>query len=66
MATSHEGAAGSDGPANYEELQRRHRADAQALLPEYVERLSWSADRLRAERRDRLRELVAVARARSP
>ena len=57
---------GAPSPADYEELRRQHRADAQALLPEYVERLSWPADRLRREREERLRELVEVARARSP
>ena len=51
--------------ADYEELRRQHRADAQSLLPAYVDRLSWSADRLRGERRDRLCELVQVAQERS-
>jgi len=66
MAISHEGDSGPLDSADYEELRRRHRADAQSLLPEYVDRLSWSADRLSRERRERLRELVQVARARSP
>ncbi len=63
MATRRERTDRHPVSADYEELQRRHRADAQSLLPEYVDRLSWSADRLRGERRDRLRELVRVARA---
>jgi hypothetical protein len=36
------------------------------LLPEHLERLRWSADRLREERTKRLRELVASAKERSP
>jgi len=35
------------------------------LLPEHLERLSWSADRLREERTKRLRALVALAKERS-
>ncbi len=36
-----------------------------ALLPEHLERLDWSADRLREERTRRLRALVAIAKQRS-
>jgi phenylacetate-CoA ligase len=35
-------------------------------LPEHVQRLRWPADRLRQERRDRLRDLPQVAKASSP
>jgi len=66
MLTSHGKTDGHPKSANYEELQRQHRADAQSLLPEYVDRLSWPADRLHRERQERVRELVQVARARSP
>jgi len=36
-----------------------------ARLPEYLERLTWSANRLRVERTLRLRELLRTARAHS-
>ncbi|MHC4220371.1 MAG: phenylacetate--CoA ligase family protein [Planctomycetota bacterium] len=65
MAIGREKGDGHPNSASYEELQRQHRADAQSLLPEHVDRLSWSADRLHRERQERLRELVAVARGRS-
>jgi phenylacetate-coenzyme A ligase PaaK-like adenylate-forming protein len=52
--------------ADYEDLRQRHLADVAALMPEQVQRLRWPADRLRQERRDRLRELLAVAKAASP
>jgi hypothetical protein len=35
-------------------------------VPEHVQRLRWPAERLRQERRDRLRDLLAVAKASSP
>jgi phenylacetate-CoA ligase len=35
-------------------------------MPEYVQRLNWSADHLRAEREFRLRALVRTAKERSP
>ena len=52
--------------ASYEELREKHIAEAGSLLPEHAERLSWSADRLRQEREERLRTLVRLARERSP
>src|SRR5215217_8690953 len=36
------------------------------LMTEHVQRLRWPAERLAAERRDRLRDLLRVARASSP
>jgi phenylacetate-CoA ligase len=50
----------------YQELRQRHTADGFAILPEYTDRLSWPADRLRQEREERLRALVRLAIARSP
>jgi hypothetical protein len=44
--------------AEYEDLRQRHLADLAALLPEHVQRLRWPAERLRQERRDRLRDLL--------
>jgi phenylacetate-CoA ligase len=52
--------------AEYEDLRQRHLADLAALLPEHVQRLRWPAERLRQERRDRLRDLLRVAVASSP
>ena len=37
--------------AFYEELRRRHTADAAALVPEMVARIDWPADRLAEYRR---------------
>jgi hypothetical protein len=50
----------------YEDLRQRHLANLAALMPEHVQRLRWPAERLRQERRDRLRDLLAVAKASSP
>jgi hypothetical protein len=52
--------------AEYEDLRQRHVADLTTLMPEHVQRLRWPADRLRQERRDRLRDLLQVAKASSP
>src|SRR5687767_9898367 len=51
---------------SYEELQRRHVAEAMALLPDQVERLSWSEEQLAGHRRQALRRLVRTAQQRSP
>jgi phenylacetate-CoA ligase len=50
----------------YEELRQKHVAELAAQLPEYVQRLDWRVDRLRAERERRLRAVVRIAKARSP
>jgi phenylacetate-CoA ligase len=52
--------------SDYETIRQRHVADMMARLPAHVERLSWSSEQLRAERTARLRELLVVARERSP
>ena len=52
--------------AEYEDLRQRHLVTLMTLMPEHVQRLRWPADRLRQERRDRLRDLLRVARASSP
>jgi phenylacetate-CoA ligase len=52
--------------AEYEDLRLRHLAELATLMPEHVARLRWPAERLRQERRDRLRDLVRVAKASSP
>jgi phenylacetate-CoA ligase len=54
----------SDG--EYEALRRRHVADFEAMLPEYLDRIDWTADRVADERRRALRSLLAIAVARSP
>ncbi len=50
----------------YEELRERHLVRLAELLPDFVGRLTWSREQLRGERAARLREVVAVAKARSP
>ena len=46
---------------------RQHALDALfGSMPDHLERLTWDADRIRAERRDRCRALLAVATERSP
>ncbi len=52
--------------ADYEKLRQRHLADLAALMPEHVQRLRWPAERLRQERRDRLRDLLRAARRPRP
>ena len=49
----------------YEAVRRRHVADFEAMLPEYADRIGWSADRVARERLRALRALLAAAR-RSP
>ena len=50
----------------FEELRAKHAAQYQAALPEHLERLTWSQERLRAERERGLRALLKVAKERSP
>ena len=52
--------------ASYEELHDRHVQDMQAMLPQHLERLEWSAERLAAHRRQELQLLVRGARMFSP
>jgi len=52
--------------ASYAELREKHSAETVAALPDYTERLSWSADLLRDEREEGLRRLVRLAKERSP
>lgn len=49
-----------------ESLRQRHLDDVRRALPEHLERLAWPAERIRIERRSRLRALVRVAKQRSP
>lgn len=53
-------------PADDAALRACHREDEQRLSMRYLQRLSWSRERLDDERRRRLRELVAIAQERSP
>lgn len=50
---------------DYEPTRQRHIEYLLPLVGEHFERVGWSAERLRAERTARLRELVEVAVARS-
>jgi phenylacetate-coenzyme A ligase PaaK-like adenylate-forming protein len=52
--------------AEYEDLRQRHLTDLATLMAEHVQRLRWPAERLAAERRDRLRDLLRVAKGASP
>ena len=52
--------------AEYEDLRQRHLTDLTTLMAEHVRRLRWPAERLAAERRDRLRDLLRVAKVASP
>jgi phenylacetate-CoA ligase len=52
--------------ASYEETRHKQLADLAGILPGQVERVRWPAERIRQERRDRLRDLLGVAMARSP
>jgi len=51
--------------ADYETTRQRHIEDMLSRVGEHLERLTWSAERLREERTARLRELITVAKARS-
>jgi phenylacetate-CoA ligase len=50
---------------DYQSTRLRHVEHMRAQLPAHLDRLTWSADRLRAERTLRLRELLRMARAHS-
>src|SRR4029450_11752158 len=56
----------SGAMAEYEQLRQRHLTDLASLMAEHVQRLRWPAGRLAVERRDRLRDLLRVARAAPP
>lgn len=50
----------------YEAMRERHCWEVQEHLPDHLDRLSWTADRLRDERERRLRALLRAAADRSP
>lgn len=52
--------------SDVERLRLRHLDEARGAVAEHLERIAWSAERIRAERRSRLRDLVRVAQERSP
>jgi phenylacetate-CoA ligase len=47
-------------------LRQLHVDEERRVMPEHLQRLYWSAERLATERRHRLRKLVRVAKAQSP
>jgi phenylacetate-CoA ligase len=51
---------------DYEVLRQKHVAFVASILPDQVERLRWPADRIKQEREERLRDLLRVAKDRSP
>jgi phenylacetate-coenzyme A ligase PaaK-like adenylate-forming protein len=54
------------GAPSFEDLRNRIQADIFAGMPAHVDRLTWSADRLRDWQRDRLRATLAAAKRGSP
>ena len=52
--------------ANYEKIRQQHIALLTGMIPEHLERLNWSRRQIDAERQSRLRQLVRVAKERSP
>jgi phenylacetate-coenzyme A ligase PaaK-like adenylate-forming protein len=50
----------------YEVIRQRHVEHAMGRLPQHLERVKWSAERLRTERTARLRTLLTIASTRSP
>ncbi len=69
MNAVHWVASGAENAANtvaYEVLRQRHLRTMLERLPAHFNRLTWSAERLRAERERQLRELVGFACEHSP
>ena len=54
------------GPIPFETRRREHLQEMRQHIPTHLERMAWPVERLRAEREARLRELVRIARDRSP
>jgi phenylacetate-CoA ligase len=52
--------------ATYEATRQRHLAHLAGIMPGHVERVRWPAERIERERQERLRELLRIAKARSP
>lgn len=52
--------------AGHEEIRKQHIALLSGMIPEHLERLNWSRQRIDAERQVCLRQLVWVAKDRSP
>lgn len=52
--------------AGYEELRLRHVSDASAMLSELVQRIEWPTGRLSGYQRTAARQLLQVAKERSP
>jgi len=52
--------------ADYETLHRRHAEQYRALAQQYIERIRWTPERLRAERQQQLRMLLRKAKDSSP
>jgi phenylacetate-CoA ligase len=50
----------------YEALKQKHVSELRSHLPKYMERISWSREKIRAEQQERLRSLVRFAKVNSP
>src|SRR5262245_60548867 len=59
------GAHSANFSQSYETLRQRHIQDMRACIPRALDRLSWPAERLKAERNERLRKLVGFAKEHS-
>ncbi len=51
---------------SYKELRQQHIELLEGMIPEHLERLSWSRHQIDAERQARLRELIGIAKEQSP
>jgi phenylacetate-CoA ligase len=59
-------ASGADTASSaYEALRQQHLREMRARIPEIIGRLGWSAERLKAERERRLRDMIRLAKQRS-
>src|SRR5438552_4499013 len=52
--------------SDFDTLRERHAMQYREQLPDHLARLDWPPDKVRAERQQRLRSLIAVAKERSP
>jgi phenylacetate-CoA ligase len=59
------GSHAANSAQSYEALRQRHIQDMRARMPDSLQRLSWPAERLKAQRDRQLRDLVRIAKERS-
>src|SRR5581483_2385696 len=66
QASTQAGSTIESNPTPYERVRQHHLQHLRSRIPVLLERLDWTADRLKAHREARLRELVSFAQLRSP